>query len=84
MHPEFTTSKYREKDGGWVTRCIDYMFIHKNEYLRRNGCLIEEFMGPEEIELNKEIGYPCHNHPSDHFSIGYKLQLKKFAPLYNG
>jgi len=72
-HPEFTTSKFRKKDGGWVTRCIDYIFVAKNEYLRTYGCLIEEFLDPEDIELNKEVGYPCHNHPSDHFAIGYKI-----------
>jgi len=30
-HPNFTTFKYRKKEG-WVKRTIDYIFIAKNNY----------------------------------------------------
>ena len=38
-----------------------------------------EYLDPEDLEtdgmLNNEIGYPNASHPSDHFSIGYKILL---------
>ena len=71
--------KYRAKEG-WVKQTIDYIFVAKNEYYNKNGCIIEEYMDPIDLEkdilLNKDIGNPCRNHPSDHYSIAYKVQLK--------
>ena len=32
LHPQLTTWKYREKDGGWVRHTIDYIFIAKNKW----------------------------------------------------
>jgi hypothetical protein len=29
-YPKFTTFKYRKKEGGFIKRTIDYMFIGKN------------------------------------------------------
>jgi hypothetical protein len=30
-YPEFTTFKYRKKEGGFIKRTIDYMFVSKNQ-----------------------------------------------------
>jgi len=74
MHPKFTTFKYRKKEG-WVKRTIDYIFMAKNEFYESNDVAITEFLDPGDLEkenlLNNEIGNPCPNHPSDHYSIGY-------------
>jgi len=77
-HPAFTTFKYREKEG-WVKRTIDYIFLLKNKYSLNNGVTIKEYLDPGDLErdrlLNSEVGNPCPTHPSDHYSIGYKVEL---------
>jgi len=30
-YPEFSTFKYRKKEGGFIQRTIDYMFVSKEE-----------------------------------------------------
>ena len=46
-------------------------------YKKYKGCTVLEYLDPEDIEkdglLNNEIGYPNATHPSDHFSLGYKV-----------
>jgi len=34
QHPAFTTFKYR-KNEGWVKKTVDYIFISKNEYMKK-------------------------------------------------
>jgi len=80
QHPALTTFKYREKEG-WVKRTVDYIFIAKNRYFNKNNIpVIKRCMDPSDLEkealLNTEIGYPSPDHPSDHFSIAYKVFLK--------
>ncbi len=40
-------------------------------------------MDPTDVEkdglLNNELGKPNPSHPSDHYSIGYHVQLKRYA-----
>ena len=83
QHPAFTTFKYTDKEG-WIKRTVDYMFIAKNDYFNDNIPVIKRYMEPLELEqdglLNTDIGYPSPDHPSDHFSIGYKVFLK-FPPV---
>ena len=35
-HPQLTTWKFRAKDGGWVRHTIDYIFIAKNRWFKKN------------------------------------------------
>ena len=39
--------------------------------------LVQAVLDPGDVEaeglLNTEIGNPCPNHPSDHYSIGYEI-----------
>ena len=51
-HPQFTTWKFREKDGGWVRHTIDYIFIAKNDWYnkRDTGCTVIEYMDPIDVE----------------------------------
>ena len=77
MNPKFTTFKYRGKDSGWVKRTIDYIFMAKNDYYTNHGVQILECLDPSNVEkdglLNTDIGNPNPSHPSDHYSIGYKV-----------
>jgi len=47
--------------------------------MKKFGCKILEYLDPGDLErddlLNLEIGNPCPNHPSDHYSIGYTVKL---------
>ena len=59
---------------------IDYIFVAKNDwYSKQKGSVILEYMDPTDVEkdgqLNKQWGNPCENHPSDHYSIAYKVSL---------
>ena len=42
--------------------------------------MISSVLDPGDVEadglLNTEIGNPCPSHPSDHYSIGYEVQLR--------
>jgi len=44
--------------------------------------VIEEYMDPSDLEekglINPEIGNPNLNHPSDHYSLAYKVYLEKY------
>ena len=81
--PDFTTFKYRKKEG-WVKRTIDYIFIAKNDYFNENNVSVSEYLNPADLQkedlLNNEVGNPCPNHPSDHYSLGYKIN---FPPILN-
>lgn len=33
---------------------------------------------PEEDQLNKEIGSPCIDYPSDHYSLAYEVAFTKY------
>ena len=50
-----------------------------NDYYNLNGCLIEQILDIAGLEkdglLNTTLGNPCQNHPSDHYSLVYKVQL---------
>jgi hypothetical protein len=48
QHPAFTTFKYR-KNEGWVKKTVDYIFIGKNQYMKKSGVVVEEFMDPADI-----------------------------------
>lgn len=78
QHPEFTTYKYRAKEG-WVKRTIDYIFMAKNQFANRDKAFVSRYMDPAQVErdglLNTEIAYPAPEHPSDHFSIAYEIVL---------
>ena len=78
---EFTTFKYRESVG-YQKRTIDYVFLAKNEALeqkdgRVQNFAVTEFFDAEDIEdaglLNNEIGNPTKDHPSDHYSLAYRV-----------
>ena len=52
----------------------------KNKYQKANSAIIVDYLDPGDLEreglINSSIGNPCSNHPSDHYSIGYKVYLK--------
>jgi len=77
-HPPFTTFKYRKKEG-WVKRTIDYIFMQKNNFFKNHGLRVSSYSSTYHIEqdgrLNKEVGNPCQNHPSDHYSLYYEMAL---------
>ena len=76
QHSEFTTLKFRKKEG-WVKRTIDYIFIAKNNYFKNNDISIGSYIDTKDLEnnglINNDIGNPCENHPSDHYSIAYEV-----------
>ena len=72
-YPEFTTFKYREKEGGFTKRTIDYMFISKEAAARTK---VRRWLSPpREDQLDHKIANPCVNHPSDHYSIAYEVEI---------
>ena len=73
-YPAFTTYKYRE-ESGFVKRTIDYMFVAKNEWLEKNKIDVLAYITPENVPLDTDIGNPCVNHPSDHYSLAYEVKL---------
>ena len=48
-----------------------------NNYYSQNGVVVEASLDPDDIEkrgqLNMQVGNPCPNHPSDHYSLVYKV-----------
>ena len=80
QYPAFTSFKYDSEKEKWVKKTTDYIFMAKNRYMERQGVIVEEFMDPVDLArydlLDKEDGYPSYDHPSDHFSIAYKIYLK--------
>ena len=61
-HPNFTTFKYRKKEG-WIKKTVDYIFMCTNEYYNMNGCTIQSIMDPGDLAkdnlINTQIGNPC-------------------------
>ena len=66
--PNFTTYKYREPHGMTV-RVIDYVFQNMFEVM---GYLAL----PESDLIDKFMGNPCKDHPSDHYSLAFDLTFK--------
>ena len=58
---EFTTYKYREKEG-MKKRVIDYCF---HVHAKHVGALSM----PAGSDIDEYMGNPCKNHPSDHYSL---------------
>ena len=56
-YPEFSTFKYRKKEGGFIQRTIDYMFCSIDEATRLQ--VTKWFEPPREDQLNQEMGSPC-------------------------
>jgi len=48
-HPAFTTFKFHAQEG-WVKRTVDYIFIAKNDYYKKNGCAVLEYLDPSDLE----------------------------------
>ena len=78
-NPKFTTFKYDRKAGTTVQDVQDYIFINK-PVIARKEVKLTDYLDPEDLDhdglLNYDIGNPCPNHPSDHYSIGYKVLIK--------
>jgi hypothetical protein len=55
---------------------LDYIFMRKNEYFRKNGCHIQEYLNPTKDLLNDVETNPSLSHPSDHYAIGYTVLLQ--------
>lgn len=56
-YPNFTTYKYRKKEGGYIQRTIDYMFVSKEE---ANKMEVTAWLDPpRDDQLNKEMAAPC-------------------------
>ena len=75
----FTAFKYVKAEG-WKKKAIDYIFMARNNYFTKNRVVVTGFMGAPELRrddlMDRDTGYPTGDHPSDHFSIGYKVTLK--------
>ena len=75
-----TTCKHRQADG-LVKRTVDYIFLQKNEYYQNKTVHIIQYQNPSDIDRDgnilDDIYFPCHNHPSDHFSSSYIIQIEK-------
>ena len=78
-HPQFTTFKHRAKEG-YVRHTIDYVFVLKNEWFKSSNLKVVGFTDAEDLETNgqidKEMANPCVDHPSDHYSLAYKIKVK--------
>ena len=74
-YPEFTTYKYRKKEGGFVQRTIDYMFASREEAAARME-VVGWLEPPEDELLDKEMASPCIDQPSDHFAQAYEVEFK--------
>ena len=76
-YPQFTTFKYRDDTA--IKRTIDYIFLAENKYFNDKKVIVTEMLDPQDLEtenlLNEEMGNPCENHPSDHYSLGYNINL---------
>ena len=80
QYTAFTYVKFDETKEQFIKKTTDYLFMAKNKYLEKKGVVIEEFMDPVDLSryslLNLKDGYPYYDHPSDHFSVAYKVFLK--------
>ena len=73
--------KYGIDEQKWIKKTTDYIFILKNQWFKNNlengGVIIDHYLDTEDLDkenlLNKLIGNPCPNHPSDHYSLAYKI-----------
>lgn len=57
-YPEFTTYKYRSKEGGFVRRTIDYVFASKEEAASRME-VVGWLEPPREDQLDQHMASPC-------------------------
>lgn len=74
-YPEFSTFKYRKKEGGFIQRTIDYMFVSKEE---ANRLEVTAWLDPPtDDQLDQEMANPCINYPSDHYAQAYEIEFKK-------
>ena len=74
---DFTTFKYRKKEG-YVKRTIDYIFLAKNNWYKANQNQVRithSLEMPEENLIDQKMANPCKDHPSDHYSIAYTIEL---------
>ena len=69
QEPEFTTMKFREYEG-MQKRTIDYIFAAKN-FAKVVGSL--EL--PLDADIDQHMANPCKDHPSDHYSLCFDLQI---------
>jgi len=58
---------------------LDYIFILNNNYFRHNGCSIEQVIDLKDIRIDPHVGFPNDCYPSNHFLIGYRVRLQKYA-----
>ena len=72
-YPEFTTYKYRKKEG-YVKRTIDYVFLSKEKAAKAE--VTGWLEPPEQSQLNTETASPTVNYPSDHYALAYELEFK--------
>ena len=57
-YPEFTTYKYRKKEGGFIQRTIDYVFASREEAAARLE-VVGWLEPPADDTLDKEMASPC-------------------------
>lgn len=79
-YPEFTTYKYRSKEGGFIQRTIDYVFASREEAQSRME-VVGWLDPPSDDQLNKEMASPCIDQPSDHFAQAYEIEFKPVDTL---
>jgi len=48
----------------------------ENQYFSKNKVFVEEMLGLEDKDvIDPDMANPCENHPSDHYSLAYKVRL---------
>ena len=72
-YPEFTTYKYRKKEG-YVQRTIDYVFLSKEKAAKAE--VTGWLEPPESSQLNTTTASPTINYPSDHYALAYEVEFK--------
>ena len=66
--PEFTTYKYRESEG-MKKRVIDFVLV------KAGVKVVGQLDMPVQEDIDSHMGNPCKNHPSDHYSLCFELDL---------
>ena len=73
--PEFTTLKYSSKEPEGKKRTIDYVFYKSSTTGGNPLKPIGYYALPKTEDIFEEIGNPCINYPSDHYAIGFEIQI---------
>jgi len=68
--PTHTTFSFTSREG-YKKRTIDYVFL-EGKNVEVTGYLAL----PDEDKVDQVMANPCSNHPSDHYALGFAIDIK--------